>query len=170
MMFFIFLFGSFALAGPDQDTTKLKPAERKNVALYRKKVTFSEPSYSNLYLRTEEEQATTSDDKQLSVTVLPQPSVKQQLDKHIQNNALIKEVMGYRIMLYSGTSSETATKTRMDFIEMFPNQMLLNNYLRPNYQIKVGNFRTKLEADAFLNSIRNRFPYAFLVPEKVKVR
>ncbi|MCS7074183.1 MAG: hypothetical protein NZ108_06935 [Bacteroidia bacterium] len=156
--------------GSYQDTSKLKPAERKNVAFYRKKISFTEPNYSNLYLRTDEEQAISSDDKPASVTIIPQSSVKQQLDKHVYNNSQIKEAMGYRIMLYSGTSSEIATKTRLDFIELYPNQMLINNYIRPNYQIKVGNFRTKLEAENFLNSIKNRFPYSFIIPEKVKIR
>ncbi|RZL39047.1 MAG: SPOR domain-containing protein, partial [Pedobacter sp.] len=40
-------------------------------------------------------------------------------------------------------------------------------YKEPNYYLKVGDFRTRMEAQAFLNELRGTFPTLFIFREKI---
>ena len=48
------------------------------------------------------------------------------------------------------------------------NGFRIRTYASPNFKVTVGNFRTRLDAEAFLRRIKGDFPDAFIVRERFK--
>ena len=70
---------------------------------------------------------------------------------------------GYRIQLYYG--DEKTTKNLEDrFKKEFPSIYTKLDYKKPYWNIQVGNYKTKLQADRALNEIREKFNGAIVVP------
>ena len=78
---------------------------------------------------------------------------------------------GFRIRIYLDSkrgareASEAAIKK---FNEKYPYILAYRTYIAPNFKVSVGNFRTRMEAENFLNVIKEDFPEAFIVREKFK--
>ena len=72
---------------------------------------------------------------------------------------------GYRIQIHSGLRSEEARKMKSKFLNAFPESTCYESYKQPYFNVKVGDFMTKLEAQHFLNMMRGDFPNSFIVPD-----
>lgn len=70
---------------------------------------------------------------------------------------------GFRIQLYNGLENK-AKSIRAKFRIEFPEVPTVINYDEPDWKIQVGNYKTKLEADKFLNTIKEKFTGAIVVP------
>ena len=57
------------------------------------------------------------------------------------------QIMGYRIQLFFDTDKKEVDLARTKFIELYPTIETNVVYKAPNYFLKVGNFRTHLEAE-----------------------
>ena len=95
------------------------------------------------------------------------------LKMHIANNRLKKgEIPGYRIQIFSEstqTALQRANGTRTDFMRNFS---YLDSYLQyntPNWQVFVGDFRTKNEALREIKKIEKIFPRAFIVSTNIQI-
>lgn len=77
------------------------------------------------------------------------------------------EVKGFRIQIHSGLRKEAARKVKSQFLLLYPETSSYEIYQQPNFIVKVGNFLTKLEAQYFLNNIREKFPNSFIVPDDI---
>lgn len=80
-------------------------------------------------------------------------------------------VQGYRIQIYSSSgtgSSQRAREERAKFLTFYPNVPAYNDYDAPNFRVRVGNFRTKLEAEELKKLISQEFPSCFIVPDYIE--
>lgn len=71
----------------------------------------------------------------------------------------------YQIQIYNGTiagANEALAKAK-DQLKRYPAQMVFET---PNYKVRVGSFRTQLEADKHLNEVRKVYPAAFVMSPK----
>ena len=66
----------------------------------------------------------------------------------------------YRIQVYTG-SRKTAFEKLEEFKTVFPDIETIILYDTPNYKIWVGGYRTRLEVDNALVTIKKEFPAAF---------
>lgn len=78
-----------------------------------------------------------------------------------------QEERGYRIQIHSSLRKEQARKTKSQFLMLYPKTSCYETYNQPYFNVKVGDFLTKLEAQCFLNELREEFPNAFIVPEVI---
>lgn len=88
-------------------------------------------------------------------------AVSQLVQKHIELNERVRTMPGYRIQVasLSGTSSKNMAFEMKDRIrEIYPGIEAYVVFDEPNFKVKVGDFRTRLEAYVFLQRIRNDFP------------
>ncbi len=76
---------------------------------------------------------------------------------------------GYRIQIYFGNDRAKAQDVRNNFVQLFPNSSIYLLYHQPNFKVRAGDFRTRLEATRFLKSLGDRFRPAFIVPDEVKL-
>ena len=88
-------------------------------------------------------------------------AVSQLVQKHIELNERVRTIPGYRIQVasLSGTASKNrAFEMKERIRELYPGVEAYVVFDEPNFKVKVGEFRTRLEAYVFLQHIRGDFP------------
>jgi len=93
--------------------------------------------------------------------------LKELENKHIDINAKAK-IKGYRVKIHFGTDKSKAKEVKAQFIAKYPEVPAYEKYDQPNFNIRVGDFRTKLEAYNFLKQVQVDFPAAFLVQDEIE--
>ena len=89
---------------------------------------------------------------------------------HKQINCTDSLVPGYRVQIFfeSGNYSKNlAMQTAENFQESFPDIRYYLSFSEPYYRIRVGDFRTLIEAKGFLMSIISQYPAAFEVKDRI---
>ncbi len=92
------------------------------------------------------------------------------MKKYIMANKFDPEIKGFRIEIFfdSGNQSKnTAIEAKSEFVNRFPEVPSYLTFQPPNYIVRVGDFRTKMEADKFLKEIETTYPSAFIVADKI---
>lgn len=82
------------------------------------------------------------------------PDVKPQID-------------GFRIQLFFDSDKGKINNARSRFIAQFPKVDTYVEYNAPNFFLKVGDFRTRLEAEKVKAKIEAEFPTSFIIKEKI---
>ena len=102
-----------------------------------------------------------------------------QIVKDNRVDALVKEqsevvppevkpvIDGYRVQLYFDSDRNKIDAARSKFIAQFPKVDTYVKYNAPNYYLKVGDFRTRLEAAKIKSQVEIEFPTSFIVEEKI---
>lgn len=101
------------------------------------------------------------------VEIIQEYKVKELVDKHIEINSKAP-IKGYRVKIHFGTDKNQAKEVKGAFISKFPDVPAYEKYDQPNFNIRVGDFRTKLEAYSFLKKIQPDFPAAFIVQDEIE--
>lgn len=83
--------------------------------------------------------------------------------------ATVPQITGYRIQLFFDTDKKAVDEARTKFITQFPKIDTYVIYNAPNYFLKVGNFRTRLEAEKIKVSVDKDFPTNFIVKELINL-
>ena len=105
-----------------------------------------------------------------NVRVSQPASVAGALEGHVRSNAS-KQFSGYRIRLFfdsAQTAREASLAAISKFAALCPDVPVFRTYSSPNFKVTAGNFRTRLEAEDFLERIKDAFPDAFVVRERFK--
>ena len=92
----------------------------------------------------------------------------QDLNKQVEINGKAA-IKGYRIKIHFGSDKNKAKEIKAKFISKFPNIAAYEKYDQPNFNIRVGDFRTKLEAYKALKEIQLEFPSSFLVQDEIEM-
>lgn len=66
---------------------------------------------------------------------------------------------GFRIQLYNG-DEKTALERIEEFREAFPEIKVMRSYKVPEWKVQTEVYKTRLEADRVLNSIKDKYPGA----------
>ncbi|OFY82434.1 MAG: hypothetical protein A3F72_20780 [Bacteroidetes bacterium RIFCSPLOWO2_12_FULL_35_15] len=93
--------------------------------------------------------------------------VKSLLNKHIEVNAK-SAIKGYRVKIHFGADKNKANEIKAKFSTLYPDVPAYAKYDQPNFNIRVGDFRSKLEAYKFLKEIQIEFPSAFIVQDDIE--
>ena len=62
-----------------------------------------------------------------------------------------------------------ANSTKTEFLKAHADVDTYLTYLAPNFRVRIGNFRSKLDADRFLHAIKKDFPTAYVVKETIEL-
>ncbi len=100
---------------------------------------------------------------------LDEELVKDLVDRHKRIGLLKQTTQGYRIQLYFGSERTKATELKLDFTNNFSNTPAYLIYQQPNFKVRVGDFKTRMEAFAFLESIKEFYTTSFIVPDDIKL-
>jgi hypothetical protein len=93
----------------------------------------------------------------------------QLVERHKKLNAAKLSMSGFRIQLYFGSERAKAQEIRSDFMSQFPMQGAYLVYHQPYFKVRIGDFRTRMEAQAFLKKISSTYSTAFIVTDEVKL-
>lgn len=95
------------------------------------------------------------------------PAIKVIERKFVEEHSASKTMSGFRVQVFFGTREE-ALKLKGEFLQLFPEQKAYVSYQAPNFKLRVGNFRSQLDAEKFLHNIKEEFPSAYVVNDKVE--
>ncbi len=87
------------------------------------------------------------------------------VDFYTQYTEEVKEMPGFRIEIFSASGSGSKYKARSvqsEFQETFTNIPGYVKWEYPNFEVRVGDFRTRLEAEKTLAAIKELFPFAYI--------
>lgn len=106
-----------------------------------------------------------------SVHLACSPSIDNLVHLHINQNKRNKSYSGYRIQIFStssyGSNMEKLKQMRDDFEKTFPDIPAYLKYIDPDFKIRVGNFRTKLESIPTLYRVRKLYPSSYPVKTEI---
>jgi len=106
------------------------------------------------------------------IEIIQPEQVENLLKMKIANNRLQKGIPGYRLQIFSGSGQSAKQKsndTRVNFMRNFPELETYEVYNTPNWQIFVGNFRTKNDALREMQKIKKIFPGTFIVSDIINI-
>lgn len=75
---------------------------------------------------------------------------------------------GYRVQIYFGNRN-AAQEKRGEFIRNYSDKSAYISYLAPNFRLRVGDFRTRLESEKFKQEIAKSFPGCYIVKDKIEL-
>lgn len=105
-----------------------------------------------------------------SVTITGDVKVSQLVEKHIEFNETIKTIPGYRVQLASLSGADAKSRAfsmKEQLKTEFPEVESYVIFTDPNFRVKIGDFRTKLEAHAFLQKTKELFPGGTIVKDNI---
>lgn len=89
------------------------------------------------------------------------------IEKVKETNSIHKTIKGYRIQLFSGTERNNANEVKTRFLKLYPQLNAYLLYNQPYYKIRVGNFRTRLDAEVAYQKIKNVFDECIIVSDNI---
>jgi hypothetical protein len=86
------------------------------------------------------------------------------IEKNIFLNRHNYSMEGWRIQIFfdaGANSKRKATEALRTFNEQFPETEAYLSFKEPYYRVRVGDFRSRLEAEGFLKKLHGYYPSAF---------
>lgn len=91
------------------------------------------------------------------------------IDKVINTYSKTFEKEGYRVQIFSGNKRQPAKEAKATYIRMKLEAKAHEVYQQPYFKVRVGDFRTKIEALKFQKELLKEFPNSFIVKDKIEV-
>lgn len=155
---------------PEPDTAYRK-YEKDNMAFCRKIFTFEYPKFDNkpavVVTQTPKSKIGFGPTDTLKVTWDIPAEVERLRDIHIPEGDV--KIEGFRVQLYAGGSYETCNKVKADFISSFPETRVYGTWNVPHFRVRAGDFVSHNDALRFMNAVKEKFPGAFVVADKIEV-
>jgi hypothetical protein len=106
------------------------------------------------------------------VQIIQDDKVDLLVSKHVQINQNRNGIDGYRIQIFfdSGNNSKTKAQSIFEgFKAKYPDERAYLSFKSPNYKVRVGDFRTRLDAQRFLNDIIDEYPNAWIIADMINL-
>jgi hypothetical protein len=105
-----------------------------------------------------------------NVEVIQDEKLTQLAEQYRKMSANNAEIDGYRVQIFfdSGSNSKNkAASVKVEFETLYPEAKPYLSYKEPYYRVRVGNFRTLIEAVGFQKKIATDYPNSFPVKDKI---
>ncbi len=90
---------------------------------------------------------------------------------HKLQNRNFPYISGYRIQIYKETGNnalDSAWSEKIRFEKKYYGIHAYISFREPYYRVRVGDFRTRLDALRFLDKIKRYYPYAWDIKDKIR--
>ncbi|WP_276359059.1 SPOR domain-containing protein [Daejeonella sp. H1SJ63] len=109
------------------------------------------------------------------VVVVKDPKIDSLIAKRLELNKSTvpgKSIMvsGFRVQVFSGLDRQQVYAEQTKFKSRFPGTGTYITYTQPNYRLRVGDFRTRLEAEKFMNELKKYYSSMFIFSELIILR
>jgi len=86
------------------------------------------------------------------------------LDKQL---GVDESATGYRVQIYFGSSRQAAYDAQAKFSNEYQEYHTYITYSEPNFRVRVGDFKARMEAERLLKDLSATFTTLFIVSEKI---
>jgi hypothetical protein len=114
----------------------------------------------------QEDQLSIVQDKRIDDLLL----THQQMNELLLRNPDHSGIDGYRVQIFfeSGNkSSDAAREIIEEFEEEYPDYRAYLTWKAPNFRVRVGDFRSRMEAEGFLQKLLKDYPNAWVIRDKI---
>jgi hypothetical protein len=80
------------------------------------------------------------------------------------------KLSGYRVQIFSGNKKQPARQARMQFSQIYRKTKAHETYEQPYFKVRVGDFKTKIEALKFKNELVKHFPNCYIVKDEIEYK
>ena len=80
------------------------------------------------------------------------------------------KIQGFRVQIHFGSDRDKAKEVKSKFIQKYDSIPAYERYEQPNFKIRVGDFRTRLEAYRFFKTVTAEFPGSFIVEDEIEMK
>ena len=105
--------------------------------------------------------------------VEPKYAVNKKLDTVLDSIDHINKqrsfIDGFTIQVYSGARKEDAMKAKQELSSSLPDLQSEVLYSQPNFRVKVGKYYSRIEAQKDYLDVKQLFPTAIVIPDKVAI-
>jgi hypothetical protein len=106
------------------------------------------------------------------VTVYADQRIGELIELHKEYNETFPLLDGYRIQLFMETGNDAllhAERVKEQFEERYDRVPVYITFGEPYYRVRIGDFRTRLEAQQFLEKINRKYPNAWVIQDKINL-
>lgn len=89
---------------------------------------------------------------------------RQDLNKTVGAEA---SASGFRVQIFTGGNRKEAYNAQAKFQEQFPEIRSYVIYSEPNFKVRVGDFRTRMDAEKLVEALKKSFEGMFIIQEKI---
>ncbi len=86
-----------------------------------------------------------------------------------QNGQNVVKMAGYRLQIFYDQEKNSVNQKKADYLARYKEQPAYINYKAPNFRLRVGDFRTRLQAESFMNEIKVDWPDAIVVEDDIEL-
>lgn len=108
--------------------------------------------------------------QQGKVEVIADDRIDLLIDKHKYYNRHQPVLEGWRVQIFfdaGANSKRKASEVQNRFTSQYPDTEAYLSFKEPYYRVRVGDFRTRIEAEGFLQKIKGEYPNGFAVSEMI---
>lgn len=103
------------------------------------------------------------------VKVQTDASLDSLVERNIEANKSANGIQGYRVQIFFGSERKAAQDAKTKFLQMMPDEEVYLIYQQPYFKVRVGDYRTKLEAEAVYRKVLPDFEKVFIIPDKINL-
>jgi len=106
------------------------------------------------------------------VNVYSEPGIDSLVQLHIAYNQAFPIIPGYRIQIFMESGNQALSdceNVEQKFLEKYENMPVYITFSAPYYRVRVGDFRTRLEAEKFLRRINRKYPSAWVIKDEINL-
>lgn len=92
------------------------------------------------------------------------------LDTMAQKNRSVRYASGYRVQIYVGNERRAADEAKLKVYKNFPELNPYMEYKQPTYRLKVGDFMRRIDAERYLDLLKQQFSLAILQADRIDIR
>ena len=74
---------------------------------------------------------------------------------------------GYRVQIFNGSSRDDAYAAQAKLQSKYPDIRTYITYREPDFKVRAGDFRTRMEATKLVQELKYIFPVMFIIREKI---
>lgn len=91
------------------------------------------------------------------------------INRNIETNKSANTIQGFRIQIFFGSERKNAIEAKNKVLQLFPDADIYLIYQQPYFKVRVGDYRTKLEAHHLFKELLPHFDKIFIVPDKINL-
>jgi len=115
--------------------------------------------------------ADTTQQEKGHVNVIRDSRIDSIVKMHIQYNKSQDGIMGYRVQIFfdaGNNSLARAEAVALEYQTLYPADTAYISFTEPYYKVRVGDFRTRIEAEGFMQQILGDYPNAFVIKDRIR--
>ncbi len=106
------------------------------------------------------------------VDVYSEPGIDSLVQLHVAYNHAFPTIPGYRIQIFMESGNQALSdceNVEQEFMGKYEGVSTYITFSAPYYRVRVGDFRTRLEAEKFLQKIDRKYPNAWVIKDEINL-